>query len=65
MNLSKCKWWRALLYRVIAQKENRLILCLHASEKYEKAENVNKQNDTKQQVKNKQIKRKQDLIFVL
>ena len=48
MNLSKYKKWRALLHRVIAKqqpKENRLILCLQALEKYEKVENVNTQND--------------------
>ena len=39
MNLSKHKSWRAI------KKEIRLIVCLHAAEKYGKVENANTQND--------------------
>ena len=48
MKLSKYKRWEASLHRVNVKqqlKENRLILCLHATEKYKKVESMNTQND--------------------
>ena len=51
MKLSKYKRWKALLHRVIAKqqakREETYHVCLHVVEKYEKAENVNTQNDYK------------------
>ena len=50
MKLSKYKRWKALLHRVIAKqqaKREQTYVCLHVVEKYEKAENVNTQNDYK------------------
>ena len=49
MNLSKYKWWRTLLHRVIAKerskREQTHRVCLATVEKYEKVESVNTQND--------------------
>ena len=51
MNLSRYKRWIALLHRVIAKQQVKRKqshpVCLHAVEKYEKVENVNKQNHYK------------------
>ena len=46
------------------QKENRLILCLHAVDKYENVENVNTQNDYQTMSKKLTDKKKTDLFFV-
>ena len=48
MNLSKYKWWRALLHRVIAKQskiEQAHPVCLQKVQKYEKVDSVNTQND--------------------
>ena len=49
MNLSKYKWWRTLLHRVVAKKQSKNELthpvCSHPLEKYEMIESVNTQND--------------------
>ena len=48
MNLSKCKRWRALLYRVIAKQQSKREqthpVCLHEVEKCEKVKSVNTQD---------------------
>ena len=49
VNLSKHKRWRA--HRVIAKQQSKreqtYPVCLHATEKYEKVESVNTENDYK------------------
>ena len=66
MNLSKHKRWRA--HRVIAkqQQKNRLILCVYTQQKCIKIWRASIQRMiTKQQVKNKQIKKQTcSLCFV-
>ena len=69
MNLSKCKRWRALLYRVIAKQQSKREqthpVCLHEVEKCEKVKSINSQ-DYEHYVKNEQIRKKQtcSLCFV-
>ena len=59
MNLSKHKKWRA--YRVIAKKQLKTYhVCLHATEKYEKVESVNTQNDYETASKNWTDKKETD-----
>ena len=58
MNLSKHKSWRAI------KKEIRLIVCLHAAEKYGKLENANTQNDNETASKKWTDKKKTNLFFV-
>ena len=63
MNLSKYKWWRALLHRMIVKQQSKREqahpVCLQEVQKYEKVENVNTQNDYETTSKNGQIRRKQ------
>ena len=51
MNLSKYKWCRALLHRVIAKQQSKRQqahpVCLQELKKNEKVESVNTQNDYK------------------
>ena len=71
MNLSKYKWWGAILLRVIAKQQSKREqthpVCLLVVEKYEKVESINTQNDYETtSKKNEQIRRKQtfSLCFV-
>ena len=49
MNLSKYKWCRALLHRVIAKQQSKREqahpVCLQELKKYEKVESIKTQND--------------------
>ena len=67
MNLSKCKRWRALLYRVIAKQQSKREqthpVCLHEVEKCEKVKSVNTQ-DYETLSKKWTDKKKTDLFFV-
>ena len=67
MNLSKYKWWRALLHRVIAKQwktEQAHPVCLQKLQKYEKVESVNTQNDHETTSQKWTDKKETDLIFV-
>ena len=63
MNLSNTKTGEHIEWlRKNNQKENRLIMCLHATEKYEKVESVNTQNDYETASKNWTDKKETDLL---
>ena len=67
MNLSKYKWWRALLHRVIAKQwktEQAHPVCLQKLQKYGKVESVNTQNDHETTSQKWTDKKETDLIFV-
>ena len=67
MNLSKYKWWRALLQRVIAKQQSKREqthpVYLQV-QKYEKVENVNTQNDYETSKKRTDKKTDLSLCFV-